>query len=214
MHLYITRILFLFTFFTLAHVATGQNTPRTLVFLGDSLTAGYGLGPEEAYPALIEKKLQAAGLDWAVVNAGVSGDTTAGGLRRLNWILRRPVAIVVIALGANDMLRGTELEPIRSNLEGMITTVKEKYPQAHIVLAGMRATPNLGVEYGQGFEAIYAELSKKYETILIPFLLEGVGGVATLNQADGIHPTADGQKIMADHIWKYLEPVVRVEEEN
>lgn len=211
MHPIPMRVIFFVTFFFLAAFARAESPARTIVFLGDSLTAGYGLSIEEAYPALIQAKLQAAGLPWSVVNAGVSGDTTSGGLRRLNWILRRPPDAILIALGANDMLRGTDLDTIRSNLENMVLAIRAKHPQTKIVLAGMRATPNLGESYARSFESIYTDLSKKHNTSLIPFLLEGVGGIPSLNQSDGIHPTPDGQIIIADLVWKYLEPVVRGE---
>lgn len=180
--------------------------PRTLVFFGDSLTAGYGLDPDEAYPALIQRKLDEAGRSWRVVNAGLSGDTTSGGLRRLDWILRQKVDAIVIELGGNDGLRGIPLEVTRTNLEAMITRIREKHPHVLIVLAGMQIPTNMGPEYTRSFAAIYPELAAKHSVPLIPFLLEGVGGVPELNLPDGIHPTAQGHRIVADTVAKVLLP--------
>ena len=181
---------------------------KTLVFFGDSLTAGYGLDPDEAYPALIQKKIDDAGLHGRVVNAGLSGETTAGGLRRLDWILRQRVDIFVIELGANDGLRGISPESSRSNLQTMIERVRAKYPQAKIVLAGMQLPTNMGPEHTHQFAAIYPELAKTNQATLIPFLLDQVGGITRLNQADGIHPTAEGHQIVAETVWRILKPLL------
>ncbi len=186
--------------------ATRADLPA-VVFLGDSLTAGYGLAEEQAYPALIEARMRAAGIDLPVVNAGVSGDTTAGGLRRLDWILRRPVAVLFVALGGNDGLRGVPLAETRRNLAQIIE--RAQAAGARVVLAGMKLPMNYGPDYRAAFEAIYADLARRYGLTLVPFLLEGVGGVARLNQADGIHPTAEGQATVAEVVWPVLEPVVR-----
>ena len=178
-----------------------------VVFLGDSLTAGYGLAEEQAFPALIEARMREEGLDLPVVNAGVSGDTTAGGLSRLDWIFRQRVGVLVVALGANDGLRGVPVAETRRNLAQIIE--RGKSAGARVVLAGMKLPVNYGPQYRSEFEAIYPELARQYDVPLVPFLLEGVGGVARLNQADGIHPTAEGQRIIADHLWPVLAPVVR-----
>ena len=194
-----------FVSFVLAAAAAEQ---KTIIFFGDSITAGYGLDPNEAYPALSQRKLDAAGRPWRVVNAGLSGETTAGGRRRLDWILRQPVDIFVIELGGNDGLRGISTESSRSNLQAMIERIRTKHPLATIVLAGMQLPTNLGPDYTRQFAAIYPELARKYHTDLIPFLLDGVGGVPSLNQADGIHPTAEGHQLVAETVWRALQPLL------
>lgn len=193
--------------------AIGRSDPattHTIVFFGDSLTAGYGLNEpsEEAFPGLIQKKLTAAHQPWHVVNAGSSGETTAGGLRRVDWILRQPVDVFVLELGGNDGLRGIEPAVSRSNLQGIIAHVRGKYPAAKILLAGMQMPPSFGPDYVRDFSAIYPELAAKNHLVLIPFLLVGVGGSDDLNQRDGIHPTAEGHAIVAETVWKYLEPLL------
>jgi len=187
-----------------------QATPKTqtILFFGDSLTAGYGLSTEEAFPALIEKQLIKEGKKVKVVNAGLSGETSAGGLSRLDWILKQPVEIFVLELGANDGLRGLPLAQTRQNLQAIIDKVKKKYPQTKIVLAGMMVPPNMGKEYTTGFQKIFPELARKNNTTLIPFILNGVAGDEKLNQADGIHPTAEGHKIVAGNIIKVIEPLL------
>ncbi len=182
---------------------------KTVVFFGDSLTAGLGLDPDEAFPALIQKKIDAAGIHAQVVNAGLSGETTAGGLRRLNWILRQKMDVFVIELGANDGLGGIPPEASRGNLQTIIDRVREKYPQAAIVLAGMKLPTNLGPEHTAKFAAIYPELAQANHLALIPFLLADVGGIPSLNQADGIHPTAKGHQIVAENVWAVLKPLLR-----
>jgi acyl-CoA thioesterase-1 len=181
---------------------------RTVVFFGDSITAGLGVDPDDAYPALIQRKLDAAGRPWRVVNAGLSGETTAGGLRRLDWILRQPADIFVIELGGNDGLRGIPPETSRANLQAMIERIRTKLPNVVVVLAGMQIPTNLGPEYTRLFAAMYPDLAKQNHTPLIPFLLEGVGGVASLNQADGIHPTAEGHRLVAETVWRTLQPLL------
>lgn len=182
--------------------------PRTIVFFGDSLTAGLGVDPADAYPAVIQRKLAGAGRPWRVVNAGLSGETTAGGLRRLEWILRQPADIFVLELGGNDGLRGIPPETSRANLQAMIGRIRAKHPHTTVVLAGMQVPPNLGPDYTRQFAAMYPALAEEYHTVLIPFLLEGVGGVASLNQADGIHPTAEGHRIVAETVWRALQPLL------
>ncbi|MGY5850142.1 arylesterase [Salegentibacter sp. F14] len=179
---------------------------KTIVFYGTSLTAGLGLDPELAYPALIEQRLDSLGMDYEVINAGLSGETTASGKNRLNWVLNQNVDVFVLELGANDGLRGLPLEETRKNLREIIRLVMEKNPDTRIILAGMQIPPNMGEDYTSAFRNIFPELAREYNLELIPFLLEGVAGNPDLNQADGIHPTAEGQKIIAENVWEVLEP--------
>jgi acyl-CoA thioesterase I len=182
---------------------------KTLVFFGDSLTAGYGLDdPDEAYPALIQQKIDGARLPWHVVNAGLSGDTTAGGLRRLDWVLKQKTDMIVLALGANDGLRGVRVDATTTNLRAIIERIRGQRPETIIVLAGMKIPTNLGPEYTKAFADIYPALAREYKLPLIPFLLEGVGGHPELNQADGLHPTTEGQKIVAKTVWAVLKPLL------
>lgn len=182
---------------------------KAVVFFGDSLTAGYGLDPAQAFPALIQEKIKERGWKFQVVNAGVSGETTAGGLRRVEWILQRPIDVFVLELGANDGLRGQPVDQAKENLQAIIDKVRDKYPSARIVLAGMRIPANLGRAYVAQFRDIFPELAKKNRIPLVPFLLEGVGGVSSLNLPDGIHPSPAGQKIVAENVWQVLEPVLQ-----
>jgi acyl-CoA thioesterase-1 len=181
---------------------------KTVVFLGTSLTAGFGLDPSDAYPARIQEKIDAASLPYRVVNAGVSGETSAGALRRIDWVLRQPVDVLVIETGANDGLRGQDPAATRENLRKLITRARERKPAPRIVLVAMEALPNYGRDYGGRFRAIYPELARELEVVLAPFLLEGVAGVAALNQADGVHPTAAGQRRIADNLWKTMRPLL------
>lgn len=181
----------------------------TVLCLGDSLTAGYGLSKVEAWPALVEGRLRAAGHSNAVVNAGVSGDTTAGGLRRVDWLLREPVDVLVLALGANDGLRGLSPEAAETNLAAIVGRVRERNPQARVLLCGMKAPPNMGPDYAARLDAVYPRLARTTGAALLPFLLEGVAGVSALNQEDGIHPNAAGQRVLADLVWAKLEPLLR-----
>ena len=183
--------------------------PRVILFLGDSITAGYGLDPEQAFPALIQEKIDAKSWKFKVVNAGQSGDTSAGGLNRLDWLLKNRVDILILELGANDGLRGLPAETTRQNLQAIIDRTKDKYPEAKVIVAGMKVPPNMGGDYGRKFEAVFADLAKKNKAVLIPFVLEGVGGSRELNLADGIHPTAKGHEIVAANVWKVLEPLLR-----
>ena len=181
---------------------------KTILVLGNSLAAGYGLDPDSAFPALIQEKIDARGLDYEVINAGVSGDTSAGGLRRIDWLLKRGVDILILELGANDGLRGIPLASTRQNLQGIIDRVREKNPAAHPVVAGMLVPPNLGPEYSNEFRSLFRELAAENDGVLIPFLLEGVAGRPELNLPDGIHPTADGHRIVAENVWSVLEPLL------
>lgn len=183
---------------------------RRVVFLGDSLTAGLGLAADEAYPALIERRLRERGQGWTVVNAGVSGDTSAGGVRRLDWAMEGGAAVVVVALGGNDGLRGLPVEELARNLDAIVA--RAKAAGAAVILAGMEAPPNTGPDYTRRFRAVYAEVAARQQVTLLPFLLDGVAGEAALNQADGIHPNPEGARRVADLIWRTLEPIVAARE--
>jgi acyl-CoA thioesterase-1 len=187
--------------------ATGER--GRIVFLGTSLTAGLGLDPDQAFPALIQRKLDAEGLRFEAVNAGVSGETSAGARRRVDWLLRQPAAVLVIETGANDGLRGLEVDSLRSNIQAIIDEAEGQTPKPAVVLLGMRAPPNLGSSYSRRFRRVYPELAKENDLPLVPFLLEGVAGRPGLNQADMIHPTAEGQQRMAESVWEVLEPLLK-----
>jgi acyl-CoA thioesterase I len=189
-----------------AVVAPAAGEP-VIVVLGDSLTAGFGLLPDEAYPTLLEQRLRREGFTYRVVNAGVSGDTTAGGLRRVDWVLRAQPAIVIVALGANDGLRRQSVTAMRDNLLEIVRRVRAA--GATVLLAGMRVPPNYGADYGRAFAAAFSDVARTTGVPLAPFLLDGVGGNPHLNQADGLHPTAEGQKIIADTLWPHLKPLLR-----
>ena len=178
---------------------------KTIVFFGNSLTAGYGVSPSEAFPAIIQKRIDSLGLPYHVINAGVSGETSSGGKTRIDWILREPIDIFILELGANDGLRGTQLSETKKNLQDIIDKVKAKYPDTKLVFAGMEIPPNMGQTYTTEFRNIYTDLAAKNKMTLIPFLLAGVGGEPELNQADGIHPTAEGHLIVAENVWKILQ---------
>lgn len=184
------------------------STKKTVLFFGNSLAAGYGVEPSQAFPALIGQKIDSAGLNYTVVNAGLSGETTAGGKSRIGWVLRQPVAVFVLELGGNDGLRGLPLAATRQNLQAIMDTVRQKSPQAIIVLAGMQIPPNLGTEYTREFRELFKQLADKNKAILIPFLLEDVGGIPKLNQADGIHPNPAGHKIVANTVWGIIRPLL------
>jgi acyl-CoA thioesterase-1 len=181
---------------------------KAIVFFGNSLTAGYGLSPTQAFPAIIQKKIDSLGLPYEVINAGVSGETSSGGKARIDWILRQPVDIFVLELGANDGLRGIPLSETKKNLQAIIDKVKATNPKAKLIFAGMEIPPNMGQKYTTEFRNIYTELATKNAMTLVPFLLEGVGGEPNLNQEDGIHPTAEGHKIVAANVWKQLEKLL------
>lgn len=187
--------------------ADATSRPRVL-FLGDSLSAGYGLREDQAFPALIQEKIDEMGWPFEVVNAGVSGDTTAGGLSRIEWLLKRPPAVLVLELGGNDGLRGIAPEVTESNLQSIVDKVLDANPGARIVIAGMLIPPNLGPDYFRAFQSIFPRLAQRNEAVLIPFLLEGVAGKPELNLPDGIHPTAEGHRIVAEHTWSFIKPVL------
>lgn len=182
---------------------------KTIVFFGNSLTAGYGLSPEQAFPSLIQKKIDSLGLSYQVINAGVSGETSSGGKTRIDWIMQQPADIFVLELGANDGLRGTQLSETKKNLQDIIDKVKAKNPDIKLVLAGMLVPPNMGQKYTTEFRDMFGELATKNSMTLIPFLLEGVGGEPGLNQADGIHPNEEGSRIVAENVWKQLEILLK-----
>lgn len=203
-----------FALFCLNAIAFGQApavaaATKTVVFLGDSLSAGLGVKPAEAFPALIGEKIREAGLPYQVENAGLSGDTTAGGLRRIDWLLQRKIDVLVIELGGNDGLRGLPVNALRANIQAIIDKVKAKEPAAKIVIAGMQIPPNLGPDYAAQFQRVYSEVAQANNAALIPFLLEGVGGLRELNQPDMIHPTAAGHRKVAEVVWRTLEPILR-----
>ncbi len=195
------------TFLLFCNALTADE-PKVILFLGNSLSAGFGVDPSQAFPALIQKKIDEQKLAYKVINAGLSGETSAGGLRRIDWLLKQKVDILVLELGGNDGLRGISVETMRSNLQGIIDRARAKYPDIKIVIAGMQAPPNLGAEYTSAFKSVFPELAKKNRALLVPFLLEGVGGNPKLNLPDGIHPTPEGHRIIAETVWKVLEPIL------
>jgi acyl-CoA thioesterase-1 len=191
-----------------------NSTEKVVLFLGDSLTAGYGVEPEHSFPSLLARRIEAQKKNFKVVNAGISGDTTAGGLRRLDWLLRQPVDILVLALGANDGLRGLPLDESENNLKKIISRSRERYPEIRILLAGMLIPPNMGEKYSARFKEIFPRLAEEERVELIPFLLEGVAAQTDLNLADGIHPNEQGYKKVADTVWNVLLPVLKTVETN
>jgi len=186
-------------------IAQKSTTTKTILFFGNSLTAGMGLDPDLAFPALIQQKIDSLSLDYLVINSGLSGETTASGKNRLNWVLNQEIDVFILELGANDGLRGISLEETKKNLQMIIDKVKEHNPQVIIVLAGMQIPPNLGIEYTNEFQNIFPDLATKNQISLIPFLLQDVAGNADLNQQDGIHPTKEGHKILAKNVWEVLK---------
>lgn len=187
---------------------TAATKTKTILFFGNSLTAGYGLDPSQAFPALIQQKVDSLGLPYKVVNAGVSGETSSGGNSRIDWILKQPVDVFVLELGANDGLRGVPVAETKKNLQSIIDKVKAKYPDAKLVLAGMQVPPNMGQQYAAAFQRIFPELAQANNMALVPFLLEGVGGEARFNLEDGIHPTAEGHQIVASNVWQVMKDVL------
>lgn len=194
--------------FLLFAAFTSQDEETTILFFGDSLTAGYGLSKEQAFPALVEKELNEAGHNVKVINAGSSGETSAGGLNRIDWVLKQPIDVFVLELGANDGLRGFPVQDTKKNLQKIIDKVKTKNPDVKIVIAGMMVPPNLGAEYAARFKNIFPELARKNKGLLIPFLLDGVAGDDSLNMPDGIHPNPDGHAIVADNVMSVIKNVI------
>lgn len=187
-----------------------DSTPRgQVVFLGTSLTAAYQLDPEDGFPALVQARIDSAGLPFEVVNAGQSGESSAGARSRLRWLLEQPVDVLVLETGGNDMLRAADVDSLRANIQAIVDTVRRVHPRAEIVLVGMLAAPNLGEAYGARFNAVYPELASRNRLPFVPFLLEGVAGEAELNLGDGIHPNEAGHRRIAGTVWRTLEPILR-----
>lgn len=186
-----------------------EKDTKVILFYGNSLTAGYGIKLEEAFPALIQERLDSLGLNYTVINSGVSGETTSGGLNRLNWVLNQKVDVFVLELGANDGLRGIPLSETQQNLQAIIDLVRDKNADTQIILAGMQIPPNMGPEYTKEFRNIFPELAEKNKITLIPFLLEGVAGNPDLNLEDGIHPTAEGHQILGKNVWEVLKVMLQ-----
>lgn len=189
-------------------IETQSKSGKLIIFYGNSLTAGYGLELSQAFPALVQQKIDSAGLPYQVINAGVSGETSSGGLGRIDWVLQQKPDVFVLELGANDGLRGIPVSETRKNLQEIINRVKGKYPDCEIILAGMQIPPNMGQDYTAEFRKIYPELAKENKIHLIPFLLENVGGEPELNLEDGIHPNIEGQKIVAENVWEVMYDVI------
>lgn len=181
---------------------------KHIIFFGNSLTAAYQLSQDQGFPALIQLKIDSLALPYTCVNAGLSGETTADGKNRIEWVLQQPVDIFVLELGGNDALRGLPVDASKQNLQSILDQVKAKYPQCKIVVAGMQAPPNLGGTYTKAFRSMFPDLAKTNNAALIPFLLEDVGGIAALNLEDGIHPNVKGQKIVAENVWAVLKPLL------
>jgi len=209
-YLFIISILILINYSSsLSLDFVSKDKSYTILCFGNSLTAGYNLNPTFAFPAVIERILKEKGYDVEVINAGLSGETSAGGLERINWVLRHPINILILELGANDGLRGLPLEQTKKNLQSIIDRVKEKYPDVEIVIAGMMVPPNMGERYGNQFIKIYPELAQENDAKLIPFLLQGVGGDPELNLPDGIHPNVEGHKIVAENVLEVILPLLK-----
>ncbi len=187
------------------NVIEKPTAKQNILFFGTSLTAGYGLDPSEAYPALIQNKIDSLKLPYKVINGGLSGETSAAGVSRIDWLLKQPISIFVLELGANDGLRGLAVPETAKNLQIIIDKVKKKYPEAKFVIAGMQVPPNMGATYANNFKNMFPALAEKNKMVLIPFLLDKVGGVPRLNQADGIHPTAEGDRILAETVWSQIK---------
>ena len=179
------------------------------MFFGDSLTAGYGLDEEDSFPSLIQNRIDSLGRPYEVINAGLSGETSAGGKGRIDWVLNKPVDIFVLELGANDMLRGLDLNETDKNLRAILDVVKVKSPDAKLVIAGMEAPPNMGDDYTSKFRGLFSSIANEYNAALIPFLLDGVAGIAELNLGDGKHPNPQGQKIVTENVWRIIDSYVK-----
>jgi acyl-CoA thioesterase-1 len=188
--------------------AAAADDRPVILCVGTSLTAGYGLDPDQAYPALIQRRIDAAGLRYRVVNAGVSGETSAGALARIDWLLQRELAVLVLETGANDGLRGLDVDALRRNIDALLERARRQSPPPRLVLAGMRTLTNYGREYGRRFRGVYPELAARHGAALVPFLLEGVAGVPALNLPDGLHPNAEGQRRVAETLWTTLRPLL------
>ena len=199
-------ILAIILLFSLTSVQAQNSEQKRILFFGDSITAGLGVDKSQAFPALIQQKVDSAGLNYEVINGGLSGETSAGGLRRIDWVLQRKIDIFILELGGNDGLRGIELSSTKDNLQKIIEKVYQKYPDVKIILAGMQVPPNLGQEYTREFENMYPELADENDLPLIPMILDKIGGNENLMQGDGIHPTPEGHQVIAENVWDKLEP--------
>ena len=199
-------ILAIILLFSLTSVQAQSSEQKRILFFGDSITAGLGVDKSQAFPALIQQKVDSAGLNYEVINGGLSGETSAGGLRRIDWVLQRKIDVFILELGGNDGLRGIELSSTKDNLQKIIEKVQQKYPDVKIILAGMQVPPNLGQEYTSEFENMYPELSDENDLPLIPMILDKIGGNENLMQGDGIHPTPEGHQVIAENVWDKLEP--------
>ncbi len=188
--------------------AAGLSGKRTVLFLGTSLTAGLGLDPDSAYPQQIQRKIDAAGLPYQSVNAGVSGETSAGLLRRLDWVLQHPAAVIVVETGANDGLRGQPVEATKGTIGMILTRIRKERPEAQVVLAQMEAPTNLGGEYTRAFHAMFPALAAEHGVTLMPFLLDGVAGRPPMNQGDGVHPNDAGERVVTENVWKTIAPLI------
>lgn len=192
-----------------ADLDTSADTRKTILFFGNSLTAGYGVEEEEAFPALIQQKIDSLGIDYKVINGGLSGETSASGLSRIDWFLEDSIDIFFLELGGNDGLRGIPLDETKRNLKLILDKVRQTYSESKLILAGMEIPPNMGADYTAEFRQLYPRIASSYDDIvLIPFMLEGVGGNPELNLPDGIHPTVEGHKIVAENIWPYLKDII------
>ncbi|MEJ7694060.1 arylesterase [Daejeonella sp.] len=188
---------------------TADSTQKkNILFFGNSLTAGLGVEPDEAFPALIGNKIDSLNLRYKITNAGLSGETTAAGKARINWILKQKVDVFILELGANDGLRGIPVSETAKNLQDIVDQVKAKYPEAKLVMTGMQVPPNMGSKYASDFSVIFKQIADKNNMALVPFLLDKVGGVSNLNQSDGIHPTTEGHRILADNVWVVLKDLL------
>jgi acyl-CoA thioesterase I len=185
-----------------------KDARKTILFVGTSLTAGYGLDPQQSYPSLIQRRLDSLGFNYEAVNAGVSGETSSGAVHRMPWLLKQPFDVFVLETGANDGLRGLPVDSLRANIQSILDDVKRTHPQAKILLVGMEALPNMGSAYVRGFMTVYPQLAKKNQVAYLPFLLRGVGGIDTLNQRDMVHPNPRGAAIIAETVWEALLPLL------
>ena len=192
----------------LLSIESEAQEKKTILFFGDSISAGYGLEPQQAFPALIQDKIDSLGLNYEVINGGLSGETSAGGLRRINWVLQRNIDIMILELGGNDGLRGIDLTSTKSNLQEIIERAKAKNPDIEIIIAGMQVPPNLGTDYAKQFEELYPELAKQNNLPLIPLILDKVGGRDQFMQPDQIHPNIEGHKVVAETVWEVLKPIL------
>ena len=199
------KILIALIFILTPLVSFTSSEKKIVIFFGDSITAGYGLSKQQAYPSILQSQLDEEGIECEIINAGLSGETSAGGLSRISWILKKPVDVFVLELGANDALRGVPLESTKKNLQEIMNKVREKNPDVTFIIAGMMVPPNLGKEYAQEFMSIFPALAKENDSILVPFLLDGVAGNEDLNLPDGIHPNAQGHQILADNVMPFLK---------